>query len=203
MPLELGGRALDVLNTSRSRAMKASARDRTKTLATHYIDGAFVESHGREVMDVVRPTDGHVIARVTFGDEEDTRRAIAAARRAFAVYGRSTIQERAAILRRLHDAASARIDDLTACLAASPLGTENVGAARGEEPSRCRLLAQDGRTVRVESAQGRACVRADVRRAQRIEETRDDWQSDRANLESDHASRALSAHRSFRRLLRA
>ena len=36
-----------------------------KTLTTHYIDGAFVESNGREVMDIVRPTDGQVIGRVT------------------------------------------------------------------------------------------------------------------------------------------
>src|ERR1700736_817683 len=87
-----------------------------KTLTTHYIDGAFVESHGRDTMDIVRPTDGQVIARVTLGDEEDTRRAIAAARRAFATYGRSTKEERVKILRRLHEAASARIDDLTAAM---------------------------------------------------------------------------------------
>jgi aldehyde dehydrogenase (NAD+) len=60
-----------------------------KTMTAHYIDGAFVESHGREVMDIIRPTDGQVIARVTLADEEDTRRAIAAAKRAFATYGRS------------------------------------------------------------------------------------------------------------------
>jgi aldehyde dehydrogenase (NAD+) len=84
-----------------------------KTLTRHYIDGAFVESHGREVMDVVRPTDGQVIARVTLADEGDKRRAIAAANRAFATYGRSTVEERAEILRRLPQAASAQLDDLT------------------------------------------------------------------------------------------
>jgi len=84
-----------------------------KTITTHYIDGAFVESHGREVMDIVRPTDGQVIGRVTLADEEDTRRAIAAAKRAFATYERSTKEERAKILRRLHDAVAAHIDDLT------------------------------------------------------------------------------------------
>jgi len=84
-----------------------------KTITTHYIDGAFVESHGREVMDIIRPTDGQVIGRVTLADEEDTRRAIAAAKRAFATYGRSTKEERAKILRRLHDAVAAHIDDLT------------------------------------------------------------------------------------------
>jgi acyl-CoA reductase-like NAD-dependent aldehyde dehydrogenase len=66
--------------------MKTRAeRDTIKTITTHYIDGAFVESHGREVLDIIRPTDGQVIARVTLADEEDTRRAIAAARRAFAI----------------------------------------------------------------------------------------------------------------------
>src|SRR5258706_2175910 len=90
--------------------------DRIKTLTTHYIDGAFVESHGREVMDIVRPTDGQVIGRVTLADEQDTQRAIAAAKRAFATYGRSTKEERAKILRRLHAAASARLDDLTAAM---------------------------------------------------------------------------------------
>ncbi len=87
-----------------------------KTLTTHYIDGAFVESHGREVMDIIRPTDGQVIARLALADEEDTRRAIAAAKRAFETYGRTTKEERAEILRGLHDAASARLDDLTAAM---------------------------------------------------------------------------------------
>jgi len=87
-----------------------------KTLTTHYIDGAFVESHGREVMDIIKPTNGQVIARVTLADEEDTRRAIAAAKTAFASFGRSTKEERAKILRRLHEAASARQNDLTAAM---------------------------------------------------------------------------------------
>jgi aldehyde dehydrogenase (NAD+) len=86
------------------------------TITTHYMDGTFVESHGREVMDIIRPADGQVIARVTLADEEDTRRAIAAAKRAFATYGRSTREERAEILRRLHEAASARVDDLTTAM---------------------------------------------------------------------------------------
>jgi aldehyde dehydrogenase (NAD+) len=75
-----------------------------KAITTHYIDGLFVESHGREVMDIIRPTNGEVIGRVTLGDEEDTRRAIAAAKRAFANFGG------------LHKAASARIDELTAAM---------------------------------------------------------------------------------------
>jgi aldehyde dehydrogenase (NAD+) len=87
-----------------------------KAITTHYIDGAFVESHGQEVMDIIRPIDARVIARVTLGDQEDTRRAIAAARRAFDTFGRTTKEERISTLRRLHDAVSARVDDLTAAM---------------------------------------------------------------------------------------
>jgi aldehyde dehydrogenase (NAD+) len=87
-----------------------------KTITKHYIDGAFVESHGREVMDVIKPTNGKTIARVTLGDEEDTRRAIAAAKRAFVTFSRSTKEERLNLLRRMHQAAMARVDDLTAMM---------------------------------------------------------------------------------------
>ena len=75
-----------------------------KTITKHYIDGAFVESHGREVMELISPTNGTTIAHVTLGDEEDTRHGIAAAKRAFATFRRSTKEERSKILRRLHAA---------------------------------------------------------------------------------------------------
>jgi aldehyde dehydrogenase (NAD+) len=60
-----------------------------KAITTHYINGASVESRGREVMDIIKPANGQVIGHVTPGDEKDTRRAIAAANTAFASFGRS------------------------------------------------------------------------------------------------------------------
>jgi aldehyde dehydrogenase (NAD+) len=97
--------------------MKAvTEKDTIRTITTHYIDGAFVESHGREVMDIIKPTNGELIGRVMLGDEEDTRRAIAAAKRAFASFGRTTKEERSLYLRQLRKAVSARIDDLTAVM---------------------------------------------------------------------------------------
>ena len=77
-----------------------------KTITKHYIDGEFVESHGLEVMDIVNPANGKVIAQVALADEEDARRAIAAAKRAFASFGRTTKEERGEILRSLHKAVS-------------------------------------------------------------------------------------------------
>jgi aldehyde dehydrogenase (NAD+) len=98
-------------------------RETINTFTTHYIDGAFVESHGREVLDLISPTNGKVIGRVTLGDEEDARRAIAAARRAFATFGRTTKEERAKVLRRLHEAVSERVNDLTAAMVEEYGGT--------------------------------------------------------------------------------
>ncbi len=98
-------------------------KETIKTLTTHYIDGTYVESHGREVMDIIKPTNGQVIARVTLADEEDARRAIAAAKRAFASFSRTTKEERAKILRRLHEVFSAHIGELTAAMVEEYGGT--------------------------------------------------------------------------------
>jgi aldehyde dehydrogenase (NAD+) len=64
-------------------------------------------------MNIIKPANGKVIGQVTLADEEDAKRAIAAATRAFVTFGRTTKEERAKILRRLHEVVAARIDDLT------------------------------------------------------------------------------------------
>jgi hypothetical protein len=61
-----------------------------------YVDVVFVESRGREVMDLINPTTEKVIGQVTFGEEEDAHCAIAAAKRTSASSGRTT--ERSDIL---------------------------------------------------------------------------------------------------------
>jgi len=58
----------------------------TRLIATHYIDGEFLESRGDDVMDIIRPTNGQRIGRVKLGDVEDTRHAIDAARRGVVSY---------------------------------------------------------------------------------------------------------------------
>ena len=84
-----------------------------QTITTHYINGRFVESHGNEVMDIIKPTNRRLIGRVTMADRQDTKDAIGAAKNAFATFGRSTKEDRIEILHRLHQAASARVDELT------------------------------------------------------------------------------------------
>ncbi len=108
-----------------------------KTITKHYTDGAFVDSHGREVMEIVNPTNGKVIARETLADEEDARLAVAAAKRAFATFGRTTKEERARILRRLHEVVSAGIDHLTDVM------VEEYGGTAGFS----RLIIESGANV--------------------------------------------------------
>jgi len=109
-------RLLEPSHIGRSTMKAVTEKDTIRTITTHYIDGAFVESHGREIMDVIKPTNRKVIAKATLGDEEDTRRAIAAAKRAFTSFSHTTREERSRYLRQLHKAVSARIDDLTAAM---------------------------------------------------------------------------------------
>ena len=81
-----------------------------------YIDGAFVTPHGEERFELFNPATEEVIGTVRLADEEDTRRAIAAAKRAFPAFSRSTVAERIALLRRMHAAVEARSDDLFAAV---------------------------------------------------------------------------------------
>src|ERR1700751_5454757 len=117
-------------------------KETIRTLTTHYIDGAFVESHGREVMDIINPTNGKIIARVTLADEEDARRAIAAAKRAFPSFGRTTKEERAKILRRLHEVVSAHVGDLTAVMVEEYGGTTGFSGMLMEAAANVFLSAE-------------------------------------------------------------
>jgi aldehyde dehydrogenase (NAD+) len=78
-----------------------------RTITTQYCDGKFVPSHGQEIFDLISPVDLTVIGQVTLGDQEDARAAIAAAKKALVTFSKTTIEERAAILQRLHDAVNA------------------------------------------------------------------------------------------------
>jgi aldehyde dehydrogenase (NAD+) len=77
-----------------------------------YIDGQFVEPHGRELFDLHNPTTGEVIGQVRLGDAEDARAAIAAAKRALPSMARTSKAERLQMLEALRVAMSSRADEL-------------------------------------------------------------------------------------------
>lgn len=77
-----------------------------------YIDGAFVAPRGAEMFDLHNPATADVIGQVRLGDEEDTRAAIAAAKRAFPEMARTSKSQRLDMLARLAEALTARREDL-------------------------------------------------------------------------------------------
>lgn len=114
-----------------------------RTLTQHYIGGQFVESHGREVMESMNPATGEVIAHVTLGDEEDARRAIAAAKQAFRSFSRTSRAERSRYLRQLHDAVAARAAELTAAMIEEYGGVATFCEAVCQRAAESFLLAEE------------------------------------------------------------
>jgi aldehyde dehydrogenase (NAD+) len=108
-----------------------------------YIDGSFVTPHGTERFELFNPATEAVIGAVRLGDIEDARAAIAAAKRAFTAWSRTTKAERIAMLHRFHDAVAARFDDQLAAI------VEEYGAPRG----RVEWMAKMAATAFLEAAE--------------------------------------------------
>ncbi len=66
------------------------------------IDGQWVGADGGGTIEVTNPATGEVIGTVPNAGADETRRAIAAAETAFETFSRTTADERAKLLRRLH-----------------------------------------------------------------------------------------------------
>jgi aldehyde dehydrogenase (NAD+) len=90
-----------------------------------YIDGKFVTPHGTERSPVFNPATEEMIGEVRLADETDAIAAVAAAKRAFAGFSKTSKTERIAILNRLSASFSERMGDFQAAM------TEEYGAVRG------------------------------------------------------------------------
>ncbi|PPS76321.1 MULTISPECIES: aldehyde dehydrogenase family protein [Streptomyces] len=89
-----------------------------------YIDGAWRPAAGQDVIEVVNPVDGQVIATVPAGTAEDVDTAVRAARAALADWAATPPAERAARLAALRDVLVARADEIAETVTAelgSPL----------------------------------------------------------------------------------
>ncbi|MGV1768467.1 aldehyde dehydrogenase family protein [Rhizobium rhizogenes] len=78
-----------------------------------YIDGEFVTPKGTETGDLHNPSTEETIGTVRLAGVEDAREAIAAAKRAFPAFSRTSKAERIDMLKRLNAAVAARVSDLT------------------------------------------------------------------------------------------
>ncbi len=87
-----------------------------------YIDGAWVAPAAGRSFEVMNPATEAVVAVISLGDRVDVDRAVAAARRAFEGYSRTTREERLALLERIVQVYQRRLDDLAQAI------TEEMGA---------------------------------------------------------------------------
>ena len=92
----------------------------------NYIGGAFVETEGREHVDVTNPADGSVISRVPLSGTAEVERAVDAARKAFPKWSAIPIKERVQVFYRYKTLLEQNIDELAA------LVTEENGKIRNE-----------------------------------------------------------------------
>jgi acyl-CoA reductase-like NAD-dependent aldehyde dehydrogenase len=79
---------------------------------TIYVDGQWVASSGREVIEVENPSTEEIIGRVPAGTAADVDRAVAAARAAFDGWAATSPEERGKYLSRLHDAMASRQEEI-------------------------------------------------------------------------------------------
>ncbi|CAB3755694.1 aldehyde dehydrogenase family protein [Paraburkholderia humisilvae] len=107
-----------------------------------YIDGAFVTPHGEEMFDLFNPATEQVIGRVRLADEHDANRAVAAAKRAFVSFSRTSKSERLDMLESMAGALAAREDDLY----------EAIVEEYGSPVSRARWMAQFAAASAIEVA---------------------------------------------------
>jgi len=81
-----------------------------------YIDGAWVEPAEPHLIDVVDPSTEAVFTQIAAGTPADVDRAVAAAKRAFASFSRTSVAERRALLTRISEEYAKRYEDIAAAV---------------------------------------------------------------------------------------
>ena len=87
-----------------------------------YINGEWVNPETPKSLDVVNPSTEEVAGTISLGGEADVDKAVAAAKEAFKTWGKTTPEERAAVIERVIEEYKKRYDDLAAAV------TEEMGA---------------------------------------------------------------------------
>lgn len=94
-------------------------------LQKFYINGEWVEPQGSEVLDVLNPATDEVVSQIRLGNLNDAEAAVTAAVAAFESFSQTSREERIALLERIVEGYSARLEDLALAT------TEEMGAPIG------------------------------------------------------------------------
>ncbi|KRR06238.1 aldehyde dehydrogenase [Bradyrhizobium jicamae] len=77
-----------------------------------YIDGAWVDPAAPSTLGIVNPATEEIFAQISLGSRRDVDRAVKAARRAFATYSATSVEERLTWLQKIIEGFSARLPEL-------------------------------------------------------------------------------------------
>jgi aldehyde dehydrogenase (NAD+) len=94
-----------------------------------YVDGGWVPSTGTGTIEVFDPATGAVVGRIAEGTADDVDRAVVAARAAFPRWSATTPDERAKHLSALHEAMTARADELAQTITAEMGAPPKIASA--------------------------------------------------------------------------
>ncbi|WP_025560675.1 aldehyde dehydrogenase family protein [Sphingomonas sp. UNC305MFCol5.2] len=114
----------------------------------HYIDGAWVESEGGTRHEVIDPATEAPVTEITLGSTADVDKAVAAARRAFESFSRTSVDERIALIERVIEAYKTRAADMAEAISlemGAPLSlakTAQVGSGIGHLQSAAHALGE-------------------------------------------------------------
>jgi len=103
-----------------------------KNERSFYINGKWVTPHSKKTLDVLNPANEEVIGTITLGDQEDVNAAVAAARKAFETFSKTTVAERAALLEKIIAAYQKRMPEIAATVSkemGAPIGLANMAQA--------------------------------------------------------------------------
>ena len=103
-----------------------------KSYLKHYIDGAWVDSDGGTRHAVIDPSTEQPCTEIMLGSQTDADKAVAAAKKAFATWSQSSVDDRIALLERIIAEYKARTPDLAAATSeemGAPIGFANAAQA--------------------------------------------------------------------------
>ena len=101
-----------------SKQQAPTLEDQLLLRTSSYVDGAWEAGDARKVLGVRNPATGATIAEVRTANAADTRRAIEAAHHAFGEWRKTTVKERAGVLRRWYELTVEAAEDLAALMTA-------------------------------------------------------------------------------------
>ncbi len=87
-----------------------------------YIDGKWVAASGSRTLDVINPATEDVAGRIALGEQADLDAAVAAAKKAFKTWSKTSREERVAVLERIGQEFGKRMGDIADAI------TEEMGA---------------------------------------------------------------------------